>query len=136
MHTSAPPIDLMPMAVDALAWKQECERRALESRAEELREISHLLQSAPVRITGITLLSNPRSRNYGSTGWLSDDVLVVAESVQGIEPAAEAALANVGLRLYGRRDDDPSSLFEHTQARWMLSVAWKPISAAVSLEAA
>lgn len=136
MHTSAPPLDLMPMAVADLAWKQDYERHALESRTEELREISRLLQSAPVRITGVTLLSRHRSRNHDSTGWLSDDVIVVAESVQGIEPAAEAALANVGLRLYGRTDDGLSSLFKHTQARWMLSIAWKPISAAVSLEAA
>lgn len=124
MHATAQPLDLMPLAVDALAWKHQLERQMLDYRAEELREIARLLQSVPVRVTGISLLASPRSRARHRDGYLSDDILIVATGLQGIEPVTQAALANVCMALYGTSRSGETSLYQHQQERWMLSVAW------------
>ena len=124
MQTSAPPIDLMPMAVASLAWKQDLERGLLERRADDLREVARLLQSAPICIHDITLLSGPRSRASHREGFLSDDILISANGLQGIEPVTHSALINVGMKRVGTGQS--GSLYEHQQERWMLFVAWLP----------
>ena len=128
MQTSAPPIDLMPMAVASLAWKQDLERGLLERRADDLREVARLLQSAPICIHDITLLSGPRSRASHREGFLSDDILISANGLQGIEPVTHSALINVGMKRVGTGQS--GSLYEHQQERWMLFVAWLPSHAA------
>lgn len=123
MHATAQPLDLMPLAVDALAWKHRLERQMLDYRADELREIARLLQSVPVRVTKIIFLASPRSRARHRDGYLSDDILIAATGLKGIESVTQAALANVCVALYGTSRSGETCLFEHQKERWMLSVA-------------
>ena len=56
MQTSAPPIDLMPMAVDSLAWKQELERGLLERRVSIPLNSGHQFEPIPQReVSGVHL---------------------------------------------------------------------------------
>lgn len=122
MQTSAPQIDLMPLAVSALDFKQKSERRLLYYRTDELREIARQLQNVPVRVLDLTFASMPRT--HGDDGLLSDDVMIIAGGEKTDREAIHEPLIRAGLRLYGSSENEKFSVYEHTKAKWMLSITW------------
>lgn len=111
---------LMALAEQTVRLRHESDLRCLAYRADEFAAISQALAGAPVTVIGITLMSTGRESAPGGRGRLSNDVLVHAEAMVTDEPDVRAALA--GLRSFGSTQG--STLFEHPDARWLLSVQW------------
>lgn len=118
MHAPTPL--LMPLAEQAMQARHTLEREALAHRAAELAAIAQALAGAPVTVIGVTLMHTGRESAPDGRGRLSNDVLVHAEAMAVDEPAVRAALA--GLRSFG--SPQGSTLFEHPEALWLLSVRW------------
>lgn len=111
---------LMALAEQTLRQRHESDLRFLAWRTDELAAIEAVLGGTPIKITGITLMQVGRDSAPGGRGRLSNDVLVHAEAMVTDEPDVRAALA--GLRSFGSTQG--STLFEHPDARWLLSVQW------------
>lgn len=114
------PTPLHTLAAQGMHLKHTREREALAHRAAELAAIAKALAGAPVTVIGVTLMHTGRESAPDGRGRLSNDVLVHAEAMAVDEPAVRAALA--GLRSFG--SPQGSTLFEHPEARWLLSVRW------------
>lgn len=120
MQTPAHPTPIHALAVRTMQMKHAREREALAHRYDELDAIAQALAGAPITVIGVTLMHTGRESAPDGRGRLSNDVLVHAEAMAVDEPAVRAALA--GLRSFG--SPQGSTLFEHPEARWLLSVRW------------
>jgi hypothetical protein len=127
MQTSALPTLLHTLAERSMQVQHALERETLVHRAGELAAIAQALAGAPITLTGVTLMHTGRESAPGGRGRLSNDVLVHAKAMAVDEPDVRAALA--GLRSFG--SPQGSTLFEHPEARWMLSVRWMETPAVV-----
>ncbi|WP_415258119.1 hypothetical protein [Thauera phenylacetica] len=123
----ATPFPLLALVEKSLQTRHALEREALAHRYDELAAIAQALGGAPITLTGVTLMHTGRESAPGGRGRLSNDVLVHAEAMAVDEPDVRAALA--GLRSFG--SPQGSTLFEHREARWLLSVHWMETPAVV-----
>ena len=126
MQTSAHPSPLHTLAVQSMQTRHALEREALAHRYDELAAIAQALGGAPITLIGVTLMHTGRESAPDGRGRLSNDVLVHAEAMAVDEPDVRAALA--GLRSFSPQG---STLFEHREARWLLSVHWMETPAVV-----
>ncbi len=108
------------LAVRTMQMNHALEREALAHRYDELDAIAQALAGAPITLTGVTLMHTERRPAPDGRGRLSNDVLVHAEAMAVDEPAVRAALS--ALRSFG--SPQGSTLFEHPEARWMLTLCW------------
>lgn len=111
---------LMALAEQTMRLRHESDLRCLAYRADEFAALEQALAGAPITVIGVTLMHTGRESAPDGRGRLSNDVLVHAEAMAVDEPAVRAALA--GLRSFG--SPQGSTLFEHPEAHWLLSVRW------------
>ena len=111
---------LMALAAQTMRLHHESDLRCLAYRADEFAALEQALAGAPITVIGVTLMHTGRESAPDGRGRLSNDVLVHAEALAVDEPAVRAALSAL------RSFDSPagSTLFEHPEARWLLSVRW------------
>lgn len=111
---------LMTLAAETMRMRHESDLRCLAYRADEFAALEQALAGAPITVTGVTVMIVPRDPAPEGSGRLMNDVLASAEALAVDEMDVRAALA--GLRSFG--SPQGSTLFEHPDARWLLSVQW------------